>query len=1200
MTVASVRNLDDVQVISTIGVARSSSITLQLGGQTTPPIALAAADPLTSFLWQATLNQAGQIDIGLAWGYYGSPPDGPLCTQALLEVFDSGKLVGSFAFDQTNYPVDSPDFGVAGVGVFRSMGTFTLTTTTMTVRLSGAANTGCLLAGMLRVVPHGSTDPTAVGYIDPSTNRAANSDGALEGQASSSSIGTWTQTFFYTPIASWHGVWFAPATGTQALLLPQVADIQAALQGLSNIPAGAVQVSAITVQQFSVHFTGSLAGQAVATLVCSDPAFAIIHDDTSGSAVGGQYPKVTVNGVDHPLKAVSYGAGRPFALYHLIQDAPAIQYLRCGQGLFNSGYYVVDYNVGFGGQVSYPITPGNVAYWPFQALPGVATYQVAVTWPADSAGDLMDFQIQDGTGTTLITVAGVDLSQAPNDFQEGGVGWKNLGQVTLPAQSNNLTVIAVSKGTANKHGILDTVRLARASAPQAIVIQPTDQVTFSAPAGFLTTAIGPLPQLVQVPVAPASASRLPAFVSQPKTLKLGFNIDGPTYFGTDSYFANILIQAGSGFGLTRTAAGNPTSLAFDGRYGYGTSITPLSQAPSDAEGLGRGVPNTPAGLWVVEWQGSTFNRCQLLSNSPSTTVTEQVQDRVVGPINKSSFLVEVAYANSPAVSFGFFSTKANLDGTYACDITNVAVYPPDVDPAQTSRWRPSFLEKLQGMHCVRFMDLFGTNNLNLSRFAHFPDPANFPLGYGNRGISVPVASIGPPMPDLYAENVAGTVIRVTTTVPHGLATGFGVQVSTTDGSSLGQVLGNVIDPKTNATTNVTRDPISLTNGGGGSCHVIDATTLQFGINVGYGPLARMTNIITPTNAVLTAGLAPGAGVSPSDAADLCVEVGVDAWVNVPFLADDDCVTQLAQAFAARLATGTQVHVEYGNEAWNYAFPGFFYLVWQNNLNGNPGINYIPVYMTRMSQVHKIFQSVWQQAGRDVSEVRRVCGAQYENIGGTTGQLVPYALANGITFDELAPACYYSNGPAAGSSDDLLTREQLLDLFAVNLQQSDLPGFMASHLGVFAGALAQNPTETWLGKVVLVNYEGGPDGMTTATMTANIANRNHGVHRDPDFCAIELYHLQMLENAGVKLFNIFTLYGTRDKSQWGVYEGSHMQVGTGIAAFDVANRNDFENLPAIKSETAAALRQWASLVPRKVLVSEPIFNNGLMTFGKVAF
>lgn len=1198
LPITALRNADDIQLIALSGVAQSSSFTLRLDNQTTAPIPLFPAPQLTSFVWSATLPQAGSYDLAMSWGYYGTPPGGGACSQALLEVLDSGKVISSFPFDQTKYPDETVDSAVANVGVFKTLGTCAATTTNLQIRLSGAANSGTLLAGTIRLVPQGSTDPTQVGYIDPSNNRSGGSDGVLEGRAGIEVYGFWTLTFFHTNVGSWHGVWYATATGTQPTLFPKGADIQAALQALPNVPAGVVQVSPRSSQQYLVHFTGPLAGTLVTTLVSSDAAFQIIHNDTADTSVGGQYPSVTVNGSAYPLKAVSYAAGHPLAVYHLIQDAPDVQYLRFGEGLFQSGYYPVRYNYGFSGQVGYPPNSGPVGLWRFQALPGSAQYQVAITWPGEDANaDLLGCLIQDGLGNTLASVSGIDQSQAPADFQDAGVGWKVVAVVTLPSLVNNLNVTAIGTGTANKHLILDAVRISRVSPRQSIRIQPGDQVSFTAPAGFITTANGPMPAVSGVPVNPAGPSRLPALPAGPKTMKLGMNIDPPNYFGTDSYFINLAIQASGPIGLTQSAAGNPTLLGFNPRSGFGAATVPLSQPPSDAGGRGRGVPNTTNGVWIVEWRGSAGNWCEITSNATSTGVTEDVSRRVSGAVNRRFFQVQESFASAPGVSIGFFSTKLSSNPSYAklnyydCDISGVAVYPPDVDPKQASRWRPSFVSKLKGLHCVRFMDLFGTNNMNLSSFSHFPDPANFPLGYGNRSIAIPIASISPPTPDPFADNVAGTVVRVTTTIPHGLATGFRVGLRSNDGSSLGQVIGHAIDPRTNATTTTARDPIDPTDNLNGSsrqnlCHVIDARTLQIGINVGSGPLARMANTLTPTNGYLYAEVAPGAMMAPADAADLCVEAQVEPWVNVPWLADDDCVARMAQAFADRLPRGTHVHVEYGNEAWNYGFNGFFYSVWQNNLNGTPGTDYVPVYITRMSQVHQIFRDVWQRAGRDPNDVRRVCGAQTGNAGGSTGPIVQYALKHHISFDELAPASYYNNEPASGALDNLLTREQLLDLLAVNLQQSDLPAALTTNLQILAGALAQNPTATWLGDVVLVNYEGGPDTMTTAAMNANLASRNHGVHRDPDFREIELYHLQMLQNAGVALFNIFTLYGTRDVSQWGVYEGAQMAAGTGDATLDVANRNDFENLPAIKSETAAALRQWAALVPRSVVPPSP--------------
>ena len=1206
LTVSSLRSTDDVQILSLGGVAKSSTFTLQLGTHVTTPIPLSPLPPQTSFVYAATLPATGQFDLALAYGYYGSIPGGSACAQALVEIFDSGTRVGAINLDQTKFPDPTVDIAVPGVGVFKSLGTFTFGTTNLEIHLSGVANSGTLLAGTVQIVPHGSTDPTAIGYIDPSPNRAAGTDGALEGHTGTTSYGGWVLNFYFTVVGNWHGFYYGYPTGTQATLFPKLADVQSALQALPNITATGVQVSAPSNQQLSIHFTGSLSGQAVASLVASDPAFVVTHDGTAGSSLGGQYPSVTVNGTSYLLQASSFAAGKPYIAFHLIQDAPDIQYAKCAQGLFQlGGYYPYRTGTGFSGQVAVVSAGGVAGSWNFQALVGVAQYQVSITWPVDSGADILECVILDGSGNTLSTITGIDQTQAPNDFQEGGVGWKILGTFTLSSRRNNLTVQAVGKGTANKYTLLDAVRLARVSARQSTQIKSTDQVLFSAPAGFVTTLAGDMPAVSGLAVNPAPTTRLPAISSTPKAMKIGVNIDYPTYYGPDSYFANIAVQTNVPFGMYQTAAGNPTELPYDGRFGCGAAVALLCEPPSDTGGNGMGVPTYPNGVWTVQWTGSSAGWCQLISGASTTTVTEVVANRTIGNVNRRSFQVAESYYNGPNLSLALVGTTKSADGNYACDITNVAVFPPDVDPDQTSLWRPSFLAKLKGLNCIRFMDLFGTNNMNLSSFAHFPAPVNFPLGYGNRSITIPIASISPPTGDAFAENVAGTVVRVTTKVPHGLATGFTVMLRTTDGSSLGQVQGGVIDLTSRATTTTMRAPIDPTDGYNGQvcqnmCHVIDATTLQIGINVGSGALARMTNTLTPAHGYLFANVGTGAMMAPSDAADLSATVGVEPWVNIPWLADDDCVRQIAQAFAAKIPVGTEIHVEYGNEAWNFGFSGFFFSVWMNNLNGTPGVNYVPYYVTRMSQVHAIFVAAWVAAGRNAAEVRRVCGAQYDNAGGTTAPIVQYALANGISFDELAPATYYSNAPASGAYDDLLTREQLLDLFAMNIQQSDVVTNLTAHSQVLASALAQNPTQTWLGNVVLVNYEGGPDTMTTATMTANLADRNHGVHRDPDFCQIELHHLQLMENAGVKLTNLFTLYGTRNINQWGIYEGAHMAAGTGNATADVANRNDYENLTTIMSETAAAMNQWSALIQKPVAVFVKLRNRILASFGQEAY
>ena len=49
------------------------------------------------------------------------------------------------------------------------------------------------------------------------------------------------------------------------------------------------------------------------------------------------------------------------------------------------------------------------------------------------------------------------------------------------------------------------------------------------------------------------------------------------------------------------------------------------------------------------------------------------------------------------------------------------------------------------------------------------------------------------------------------------------------------------------------------------------------------------------------------------------ELKEDLWINVPHLADDDYVRNLAQLVQQRLTPGLRVWVEYSNEVWNGTF-----------------------------------------------------------------------------------------------------------------------------------------------------------------------------------------------------------------------------------------------------------------------------------------
>lgn len=64
------------------------------------------------------------------------------------------------------------------------------------------------------------------------------------------------------------------------------------------------------------------------------------------------------------------------------------------------------------------------------------------------------------------------------------------------------------------------------------------------------------------------------------------------------------------------------------------------------------------------------------------------------------------------------------------------------------------------------------------------------------------------------------------------------------------------------------------------------------------------------------------GVSFEYMAELANVTGADAWVNVPLLADDNYVREMAKVFKAKLNPERKLYVEYSNELWNGGFSQF--------------------------------------------------------------------------------------------------------------------------------------------------------------------------------------------------------------------------------------------------------------------------------------
>ncbi len=67
------------------------------------------------------------------------------------------------------------------------------------------------------------------------------------------------------------------------------------------------------------------------------------------------------------------------------------------------------------------------------------------------------------------------------------------------------------------------------------------------------------------------------------------------------------------------------------------------------------------------------------------------------------------------------------------------------------------------------------------------------------------------------------------------------------------------------------------------------------------------------------------GIAWESVIDLVNQANADLWLNIPTMASDDYIEQLAKLVSAELDTERLVYIEYSNETWNTLFPQYEYV-----------------------------------------------------------------------------------------------------------------------------------------------------------------------------------------------------------------------------------------------------------------------------------
>ena len=300
------------------------------------------------------------------------------------------------------------------------------------------------------------------------------------------------------------------------------------------------------------------------------------------------------------------------------------------------------------------------------------------------------------------------------------------------------------------------------------------------------------------------------------------------------------------------------------------------------------------------------------------------------------------------------------------------------------------------------------------------------------------------------------------------------------------------------------------------------------------------------------------GVPIEVAVEAANAISADAWLNVPAMADDHYITQMATLVHGLLGSTQKVYVEYSNEVWNASFSQYDYALSQGKAlwptptlahalahmlglswrgaGGSGGYEWNRnFYGMRTAQMCDLWKAAWRS---DSGRVICVLGAQAAwSFSATEALKCPYwtqgapCSGHGINAVAIAP---YMGGevPSAWTSH---TDGGLADLFQSIYSQNDpsIPkgGFLAQ-VGGWEQDFARNVSEPY--KLPLIAYEGGQtfaNGSTAALDTLYVA-----ANVDPGIAQAYAKYFQQWKSLGGQLFVYYNDVGVGGKyGSWGAIQ-----------------------------------------------------------------
>lgn len=248
------------------------------------------------------------------------------------------------------------------------------------------------------------------------------------------------------------------------------------------------------------------------------------------------------------------------------------------------------------------------------------------------------------------------------------------------------------------------------------------------------------------------------------------------------------------------------------------------------------------------------------------------------------------------------------------------------------------------------------------------------------------------------------------------------------------------------------------------------------------------------------------------------------WLNIPMLASDDMVREMAIRTRDNLPSGVghKIIVELANEVWNDAFPFVNYLQATGALWGS-ATNYIDAWVLRTKAVTDIVKAVFAATSHDAQVLLSL-----PNQTGSIDRGLIRARALGIDVDVCGTAPYFRPATTATSMAlfNTIDDEQGVDMWLFDFECNLTAGSGAT-VRADAKKLIEHRAATSY-PIQWINYEGGlssviavpPNGTNDTSVYANGYARNLDMSYNPAMYCAHTDMLSICQSLGVQGYCFF--------------------------------------------------------------------------------